>query len=129
MKFKPDYISCTYGAGGTNVGKNLDVCKLITECGQRDRSGHTFYLHRDIPGKAVKEQLQNYLDNGSEPYAGAARVTCPTAGPGTNGDFAYATDLVAYVRREFGDQFEIAVAGSPEGTYRLPQPWKPISHT
>lgn len=26
-EFKPEYISCTYGAGGTNVGKNMDVCK------------------------------------------------------------------------------------------------------
>ena len=28
-EFKPEYISCTYGAGGTNVGKNMDVCKMI----------------------------------------------------------------------------------------------------
>ena len=25
----PDYISCTYGAGGTNVGKNLEVLDKI----------------------------------------------------------------------------------------------------
>ena len=28
-KFNPEYISCTYGAGGSNVGKNMDVCKMI----------------------------------------------------------------------------------------------------
>ena len=33
----------------------------------------------------------------------------------TCGDFNYATDLVKFVRKEFGDKFEIAVAGSPEG--------------
>ena len=32
-EFKPDYISVTYGAGGTNVGKNLDVCKMIQDAG------------------------------------------------------------------------------------------------
>ena len=29
-KYKPEYISCTYGAGGTNVGKNMDVCKTVS---------------------------------------------------------------------------------------------------
>ena len=26
MEFKPEYISCTYGAGGGNVGANREVC-------------------------------------------------------------------------------------------------------
>lgn len=30
----PDYISCTYGAGGTNVGKNLEVLKKIQSDGK-----------------------------------------------------------------------------------------------
>ena len=30
----PDYISCTYGAGGTNVGKNLEVCDKIIKDGK-----------------------------------------------------------------------------------------------
>lgn len=29
----PDYISCTYGAGGTNVGKNFEVLKKIKDDG------------------------------------------------------------------------------------------------
>ena len=32
-KYQPEYISCTYGAGGTNVGKNMDVCKMIQDAG------------------------------------------------------------------------------------------------
>ena len=34
---------------------------------------------------------------------------------GTNGDLHYATELVKFVRQEFGEKFTIAVAGSPEG--------------
>ena len=30
----PDYISCTYGAGGTNVGKNLEVLDKIKQDGK-----------------------------------------------------------------------------------------------
>ncbi len=29
VKYKPEYISCTYGAGGGNVGANREVCQMI----------------------------------------------------------------------------------------------------
>jgi methylenetetrahydrofolate reductase (NADPH) len=32
-EFKPDFISCTYGAGGTNKGRSLDVCASVKESG------------------------------------------------------------------------------------------------
>ena len=34
-ELRPDYISCTYGAGGTNVGKNLEVLDKIKQDGKR----------------------------------------------------------------------------------------------
>lgn len=112
-EFKPDYISCTYGAGGTNVGKNLDVCKMIKES-DNATVPVTHFTCIGNTREGVKEQLQNYLDNGVN-HILALRGDLPYGWTGTNGDFAYATDLVAFIRREFGDQFEIAVAGSPEG--------------
>ena len=33
MKYKPEYISCTYGAGGGNVGANREVCQMIKKAG------------------------------------------------------------------------------------------------
>ena len=33
MKYKPAYISCTYGAGGGNVGANREVCQMIKKAG------------------------------------------------------------------------------------------------
>ena len=33
MKYKPEYISCTYGAGGGNVGANREVCQMIKNAG------------------------------------------------------------------------------------------------
>ncbi len=33
-EFQPDFISCTYGAGGTNVGRNTQVCQAIQESGK-----------------------------------------------------------------------------------------------
>ena len=110
-KYKPEYISCTYGAGGTNVGKNMDVCKMIKDAGTIPVTHFTCIGNTE---EGIKEQLQNYLDNGVD-HMLALRGDLPFGWTGTGGDFAYATDLVAYVRKEFGDKIEIAVAGSPEG--------------
>ena len=111
MKYRPEYISCTYGAGGTNVGKNLDVCKMIQEAGTVPVTHFTCIGNTR---EGIKDQLQNYLDNGVN-HMLALRGDLPFGWTGTGGDFKYATDLVAFVRKEFGDQIEIAVAGSPEG--------------
>lgn len=110
-KYKPEYISCTYGAGGTNVGRNMDVCKVIKDAGTVPVTHFTCIGNT---AEGIKEQLQNYLDNGVD-HMLALRGDLPFGWTGTGGDFAYATDLVAFVRKEFGDKFEIAVAGSPEG--------------
>ena len=110
-KCQPAYISCTYGAGGTNVGKNMDVCKMIQDAGTVPVTHFTCIGNT---AEGIKDQLQNYLDNGVD-HMLALRGDLPFGWTGTGGDFAYATDLVAYVRKEFGDKFEIAVAGSPEG--------------
>lgn len=109
--FRPEYISCTYGAGGTNVGKNMDVCKMIQNAGTIPVTHFTCIGNTR---EGIREQLQNYLANGVN-HMLALRGDLPFGWTGTGGDFKYATDLVAFVRKEFGNEFEIAVAGSPEG--------------
>lgn len=109
--FRPKYISCTYGAGGTNVGKNMDVCKMIQNAGTIPVTHFTCIGNTR---EGIREQLQNYLANGVN-HMLALRGDLPFGWTGTGGDFKYATDLVAFVRKEFGNEFEIAVAGSPEG--------------
>ena len=87
-EFKPEYISVTYGAGGGNVGTNRE--------------------------EGIKDQLETYLSEGVD-HILALRGDFPRGENSTGGDFNYATDLVKFIRKEFGDKFEIAVAGSPEG--------------
>ena len=99
-EFKPEYISCTYGAGGTNVGKNMDVCKMIQDAGTVPVTHFTCIGNTR---EGIKDQLQNYLDNGVD-HMLALRGDLPFGWTGTGGDFKYATDLVAYVRKEFGDK-------------------------
>ena len=104
----PDYISCTYGAGGTNVGKNLEVLDKIKKDGKC-----TPVTHFTCIGN-TKADIKTYLDHGID-HMLALRGDLPFGWTGTNGDLHYATELVKFVRKEFGDKFTIAVAGSPEG--------------
>ena len=104
----PDYISCTYGAGGTNVGKNLEVLKKIKADGKCTPVTHFTCVANTKEG--IKDQLQTYLDNGID-HMLALRGDIPFGWTGTNGDLHYATELVKFVRKEFGDKLPIAVAG------------------
>ena len=108
----PDYISCTYGAGGTNVGKNLEVLDKIKKDGKCTPVTHFTCIGNTKAD--IREKLQTYLDHGID-HMLALRGDLPFGWTGTNGDLHYATELVKFVRKEFGDKFTIAVAGSPEG--------------
>ena len=111
-ELNPDYISCTYGAGGTNVGKNLEVLDKIKKDGKSIPVTHFTCIGNTKEG--IKDQLQTYLDHGID-HMLALRGDLPYGWTGTGGDLHYATELVSFVRKEFGDKFSIAVAGSPEG--------------
>ena len=59
---QPDYISCTYGAGGTNVGKNLEVLDKIQKDGKTIPVTHFTCIGNTK--EDIKEKLQTYLDHG-----------------------------------------------------------------
>lgn len=111
MKYRPEYISCTYGAGGGNVGANREVCQMIRNAGTIPVTHFTVIKNTK---EGIRQQLERYLADGVD-HMLALRGDIPLGETTTCGDFNYATDLVKFVRNEFGDKFEIAVAGSPEG--------------
>ena len=110
-KYKPEYISCTYGAGGGNVGANREVCQMIKKAGPVPVTHFTVIRNTK---EGIKEQLDQYLAEGVD-HMLALRGDLPLGETTTCGDFDYATDLVKFVKDQYGDKFEIAVAGSPEG--------------
>lgn len=108
---QPDYISCTYGAGGSNVGKQVPVLDAVR------KHGVAPVAHITCVGSSrdeLRAQLQSYLDHGVDSIL-ALRGDLPAGWTGTGGDLRYASELVRFVRREFGGRFTVAVAGSPEG--------------
>ncbi|MDR2771500.1 MAG: methylenetetrahydrofolate reductase [Clostridiales Family XIII bacterium] len=107
--FAPDFISCTYGAGGTNKGRSLDVCAAVKADGQEIMThftciGNTRADVRDYIGKCADLGIENVL---------ALRGDFPAGWEGTRGDFSYADELLSFFGAEF-PQLCMAVAGYPE---------------
>lgn len=108
--FAPDFISCTYGAGGTNAGRNVEICKAIKEDGRSIPVTH--YTCIGNTREKIRQELQGYLQIGVN-HILALRGDFPKGWKETRGDFHHANELAAYIKKEF-PAFTVAVAGNPE---------------
>ena len=112
---KPDFISCTYGAGVGSRDRTFDIVQHIQEKHQCVSVAHlTCVLH-------TKEEIKNILINikGREinnvlALRGDPPKDNPNWTPGME-NFKYSSELCAFIRRNFDDYFGIGVAGFPEG--------------
>lgn len=106
---KPEFCSVTFGAGGSTQEGTLDtVREVIGEglCGVPHLSciGQT--------ADSMRQRLATYREAGVKRIV-ALRGDLPS-GYGLGGEFRYASDLVAFIRAETGDHFQLAVAAYPE---------------
>ena len=105
----PEFCSVTYGAGGsTHEGTFATVKEILDE-------GVAAASHFSCIGATrdkVREQLAELRAMGIERLV-ALRGDLPS-GYGTGGEFQHASDLVAFIRVETGDDFHIEVACYPE---------------
>ena len=74
----PDYISCTYGAGGTNVGKNLEVLDKIQKDGKCTPVTH-FTCVGNTKNGIVSSCRTTWTTALTTCWPSGA--TCPSAGP------------------------------------------------
>lgn len=106
----PDSIFCTYSPGGSDAGKNLAVLDAVQSDGRCAPVTH--FPCAGNTRESARCQLQTYLDHG-------IRHVLALLGDSSNhragSDFPSASELVDFIRREFGSAFTIAVAGAPEG--------------
>jgi methylenetetrahydrofolate reductase (NADPH) len=113
VDFRPDYITCTYGAGGSTQDSTLEVITGVL--GKYELPVAT---HLTCVGLTT-EQLGEYLRRAWQ--AGVQNVVAlrgdPPQGATTfqaiEGGFRYANELVAFIRGEFAEM-GIAVGGYPE---------------
>jgi methylenetetrahydrofolate reductase (NADPH) len=108
-QLKPAFFSVTYGAGGTTRERTLGVALEIQAEGQQV-APHISCVASS--GASVRDILERYRAAGVRRIV-ALRGDLPS-GMADAGEFRYAADLVAFVRKEFGDTFYIEVAAYPE---------------
>ncbi len=107
---KPDYLSVTFGAGGSTLEATRDAVEAL--------AAHTVVpLAPHISCMAQSEDmlrsiLTSYHESGIKRLV-VLRGDRPEGMTGP-GPFQYANELVSFIRREFGDDFHIEVACYPE---------------
>jgi len=106
----PDFLSVTYGAGGATRGPTLATVAAL------QKARWPVAPHLSAEG-ASRETVQGLLQHYRA--AGIRRLVLlrgdPLSGLGDCGDFAHASELVAFVRAEGGNHFHLDVAAHPDG--------------
>ena len=113
MRFKPDFVTCTYGAGGSTQGKTLEICRRL-----KQEFNLPVASHLTVVGSTC-EELNQYLEdakNSGVDHIVALRGDPPNGAtefkPVERG-LRYANELVTLIRDSSFD-FGVAVAGYPE---------------
>ncbi len=108
-QLKPRFFSVTFGAGGSTRDRTLETVLEI------QAEGLQAAPHLSCIGstrESIRQILQTYRAHGIR-HIVALRGDLPS-GMAEPGEFRYASDLVAFIREETGEWFEIEVAAYPE---------------
>ena len=106
----PDFVSVTFGAGGSTLSYTPDVVREL-----RETHGFDSVPHLSCMGgtrEEIRELLRLYRALGCTQLV-ALRGDLPS-GMARMGDLRYACDLVSFIRAEHGDHFRIHVGCYPE---------------
>ena len=109
VQFKPEFFSCTFGAGGSTRDRTLETVLEI------QGEGLAAAPHLSCVGSTkenIREILHTYKIHGIR-HIVALRGDLPS-GMAETGEFRYANELVEFIRQETSDWFRIEVAAYPE---------------
>jgi len=107
----PDYFSCTYGAGGSTRAGTFATVAWLREQGI-DTAPHLACIGSERD--ELHAIVTRYLELGITRLV-ALRGDLPSGmGPGDGGAFRYASELVRFLREEYGPELHIEVAAYPE---------------
>ena len=120
----PAFYSVTFGAGGSTREGTLQATLEIHREG-REAAPHLSCIAS--PAADLRALLATYREAGIRRLV-ALRGDPPSGMAGPAGDFLHASDLVAFVRREFGDWFHIEVAAYPESHPQSRSPAEDVRH-
>ncbi|WP_018881713.1 MULTISPECIES: methylenetetrahydrofolate reductase [NAD(P)H] [unclassified Thioalkalivibrio] len=121
----PEFYSVTFGAGGSTRDRTLETVKDIITNDGIPAAPHVSCIS-STRGE-LHELLATYRDIGVNRIV-ALRGDLPSGTKNSGGDFRYASELVEFVRAEFGDQFKIEVAAYPEFHPQAPNAEKDLEN-
>lgn len=105
-----DYVSVTFGAGGSTRSGTAEAVSLLQNLGL-NVAPHLSCI--GASKTAIGEILDQYQAQGVRRIV-ALRGDLPSGMGAVEGDMRYASDLVQFIREHSGDAFQIEVAAYPE---------------
>ncbi|GAA93542.1 uncharacterized protein L969DRAFT_89200 [Mixia osmundae IAM 14324] len=111
----PIFIDITWGAGGTTSDATTQFVKTAHEQFGLETNMHLTCTNMEVG--MVERALKEAYDSGCRNIL-ALRGDPPRGQEewkATEGGFNHAIDLIKYIRKNYDDYFDIAVAGFPEG--------------
>ncbi len=109
-RYAPDYVSCTFGAGGSTLSYTAETVRHLKQHHRFDAAPHLSCVGGNR--EEIRELLKLYRAIGCKRIV-ALRGDLPS-GMGHPGDLRYAADLIAFIRAEHGDAFHLEVGAYPE---------------
>ena len=109
--YKPDFFSCTYGAGGSTRDRTLNT---VLQLDGEIKVPAAPHLSCVGDTKAELRDLLGLYKNAGIKRIVALRGDLPSGMGMASGELRYANDLVEFIRDETGDHFHIEVAAYPE---------------
>ena len=109
-KLAPEYVSMTFGAGGSTLNHTVDAVRGLRNTHSLDAAPHLSCMggSRD----EIRALIEEYRSLGVKRIV-ALRGDLPS-GMASIGDLRYASELVELIRSETGNHFHIEVACYPE---------------
>jgi len=108
-KFRPEFYSVTFGAGGSTRDRTMET---VLEIQQEGVVAAPHISCVSSSKSEIRDLLKTYQDLGIKRLV-ALRGDVPS-GEVSVGDFRYALELVEFIRAETGDHFHLEVAAYPE---------------
>ena len=119
LKFKPDFFTCTYGAGGSTQQKTLEILNHVKQkfnipvASHLTCVGSTVDQLREYLQQAKSQSVDSIMALRGDPPQGEDKFVAPEGG------LAYANELVDLIAGEF-NSFGVMVAGYPEKHLEAP---------
>lgn len=108
-KFKPEFFSVTFGAGGSTQDGTYEAVKSMIEAGS-EAAPHITSI--GCTKGYIRSIIESYIELGVKRLV-VLRGDLP-GGMVERGDFKYAADLLKFIRAEFGQDLILEVAAYPD---------------